>query len=147
MVLNLPARAHLKVVGDLFTWCQVLLLFFLPLGNGLSVGGSRELEAHGAGRATLRECSVLSRPTPVGRFSAPFCSAFSWWEGSRLAVPPPGLSTPAVLCLSAPFLLSWATAPSSRLCFLQCHVVDPGGCSRYPIKQGHRGHPSRHYLP
>lgn len=52
-----------------------MLLFFMPLGNGLSVAGRREVEAQVSGRITFSECSVLSIPTPVGKFCFPFCSA------------------------------------------------------------------------
>ena len=37
-------------------------------GKWTLVGGSREVEIQESGRVTFSECSVLSLPTPVGRF-------------------------------------------------------------------------------
>ena len=45
---------------------------FHATGKWTFVGGSREVEIQESGRVTFSECSVLSLPTPVGRFF-PFC--------------------------------------------------------------------------
>lgn len=60
------------VVGDVFARFQVMLLLFMPLGNGLSVGGMGEVEAQVSGRITSSEGCVLSFPMPAGKFFPPF---------------------------------------------------------------------------
>lgn len=98
-----------------------MLLFFMPLGDGFSVGGSRELEAQESGRITLGECAVLSLPMPLGSFS-PLLLSLQLIEGkchlcrciSRLAVPPsPGSVDRPSLSLG-PFPLELAGNPISQ---------------------------------